>query len=74
VIPVLFSAAGRTPGVSPGVGIAMVSNMGYAGFLLGPALIGLLASGVGLRLALLVLVVSMGAVTVTAPRALRTQG
>jgi MFS family permease len=74
VIPVLFSAAGRTPGVSPGVGIAMVSTMGYAGFLLGPALIGLLASGVGLRLALLVLVVSMGAVTLTAPRALRTQG
>ncbi len=40
LIPVLFSAAGRLPGQTPGAGIAAVATMGYAGFLAGPPLIG----------------------------------
>ena len=52
VIPVAFSAAGRVPGVSPATGIAAVSTAGYAGFLLGPPAIGLIAELVGLPLAL----------------------
>ncbi len=55
VVPVLFSAAGRVPGVTPGGGIAMAATMGYGAFVLGPPAIGFLADGVGLRLALLVL-------------------
>ncbi len=58
VVPLLFSAAGRVPGIPPGSGIAMVTTMGYGAFLLGPPAIGFIADAVGLRLALLVLVAS----------------
>ena len=56
VVPLLFSAAGRVPGVDAGAGIAMAATMGYGAFVLGPSAIGFLADAVGLRLALLVLV------------------
>jgi hypothetical protein len=53
---------------SPGVGVATVATMGYGGFLLGPPAIGFLASAIGLRAALSVLVVSGIAVTVLGAR------
>ena len=47
-MPVLFSRAGeRGPEA-----LAAVATMGYAGFLLGPPLIGFVAEAVGLRAAL----------------------
>lgn len=52
MIPVLFGAAGRTRGTTPGLGIAAVATTGYAGLLAGPPLIGMTAELVGLRLAL----------------------
>ncbi len=33
VVPLLFSAAGRVPGVAPGAGIATATTMGYGAFL-----------------------------------------
>jgi hypothetical protein len=48
-VPVLFRAAGSQPGIPPSVGIAAVSTMGYAGGLVGPPLIGSLATVVTLR-------------------------
>jgi MFS family permease len=58
IVPLLFSAAGRVPGVAAGAGVAMAATMGYGAFLLGPPLIGFLADWVGLRTALLLLVAS----------------
>ena len=52
IVPVLFSAAGRIRGFSPGVAIAAVTALGYAGMLAGPAAIGLVARATGLPLAL----------------------
>ena len=52
VVPVLFRAAGSTPGVSAGVGVAAVSMIGWLGFLSGPPAIGFAAGAVGLRTAL----------------------
>jgi MFS family permease len=52
VVPTMFSAAGRLPGLHPGVGIAAVSGLGWAGFVLGPPLIGQLAGAVSLPFAL----------------------
>ncbi len=52
VIPIVFSAAGRLPGLAPGIGIAGVSTAGYFGFLAGPPLIGLVAEASGLAVAL----------------------
>lgn len=62
LIPVLFSAASRTPGSSPGVSIASVSTAGYCGFLVGPPVVGFLADQLGLPLALGLLVVFLGIV------------
>ena len=43
VVPIVFSTAGRVPGLAPGVGISSVSTVGYAGFLVGPPVIGFVA-------------------------------
>ncbi|MBG8551915.1 MFS transporter [Hymenobacter guriensis] len=50
VIPLTYSAAGRVKGISPGVALALVSTVGFFGFLAGPPLIGLLAQLFNLRL------------------------
>ncbi len=52
VVPTVFSAAGRLPGVHPGVGVAAVSGLGWAGFVCGPPLIGQLADAFSLPVAL----------------------
>jgi MFS family permease len=50
VIPLTYSAAGRVKGMSPGIALALVSTVGFFGFLAGPPLIGLLAQISSLRL------------------------
>jgi MFS family permease len=52
--PAVLAAASRVPGVAPGAGIALVSTMGYTGFLAGPPLIGLVAEAATLRAGLAV--------------------
>ena len=58
VVPVLFRAAGSTPGVSAAAGVAAVSTIGWMGFLAGPPVIGVTADAVGLRGALVIVVVA----------------
>ena len=65
-IPLAFSAAGKFPGLSPGVGIAGVATIGYAGFLAGPPLIGLLADATSLHVSLFVAAVLVGSIGLTA--------
>lgn len=52
VIPLVFSAAGRVPGLPPGAALTTVATLSYAGFLAGPPLIGVLAHAITLRFAL----------------------
>jgi predicted MFS family arabinose efflux permease len=64
LVPVLFSAAGRQGVMAPGLAIAAVTTTGYAGILLGPALIGFVSQATSLvaafwGLAVLVLVVPL---------------
>jgi hypothetical protein len=66
MIPILFGAAGRVHGMTPGLGIAAVATTGYAGLLAGPPLIGMTAELVGLRLALVAIICGMLAVAVFA--------
>lgn len=54
VVPTAFSAAARIPGTNPGASIALVSALGWAGFVCGPPLIGHLAEAVTLPWALAV--------------------
>ena len=52
VVPIAYSTAGSAPGLPPGVGLAMVSTIGYTGFLFGPPIIGFIADWRDLRFAL----------------------
>lgn len=49
VIPMVFSMAGRSVGMSSGSAIASVSTVGYLGFLMVPPLVGSVAQAAGLR-------------------------
>jgi predicted MFS family arabinose efflux permease len=58
VVPLLFSAAARIPGMSAGGGLATVATLGYAGLLLAPPLIGSVAAQTNIAVALGMLSVS----------------
>ncbi|MEY2890980.1 MAG: hypothetical protein RJA98_888 [Pseudomonadota bacterium] len=60
VVPILFNAATRVPGTSRAAAIASVSSIGYAGFMIGPPLIGGLAHAVSLTAAMGVMVLAAG--------------
>jgi MFS family permease len=49
VVPLVYSAAGRSKVLSPGVALAAVSTIGFLGFLIGPPLIGFVAGAFSLR-------------------------
>jgi fucose permease len=64
MVPIVFSAAGNQPGLSPGAGISLVTMMGYSGILVAPSSIGFVAEHVGFRstyvaLALLLVIVAL---------------
>jgi len=52
VVPLVYSAAGRSRILSPGVALAAVSTIGYLGFLFGPPFIGFIAQAFNLRVSL----------------------
>jgi len=58
VVPVIFSAAARVPGMSAGGGLAAVATLGYAGLLLAPPLLGSIAAHSNIAVALGVLSLS----------------
>jgi MFS family permease len=68
VVPTVNSAAGRLPGINPGTAIAMVSAWGWAGFVFGPPIIGLVASATSLTLALGVLPVLTACIVIATAR------
>ena len=70
IIPVVFSTAARI-GSSPTAGVAVVSSVGYAGFLSGPPLIGTVASFAGLRAGIFCMVVAAVLMTLAAVVSLR---
>lgn len=73
VVPVLDAAAGQVPGVSAAAGVAAVSSIGYMGFMVGPPMIGALASATSLgtalwAVALFAVLMALAARLVPAPR------
>jgi len=70
VVPVLFSAAGRVPGMAPGLAISTIATLGYCGILAGPAAIGFIADHLGLPVALGIVAVLLVA-TAASARAVR---
>jgi MFS family permease len=67
VVPQVFAAGGRADSARPGSGLAKVVGLGYAGQSAGPAVIGAVASLVGLRLALAIPVLLALWIAVAAP-------
>jgi predicted MFS family arabinose efflux permease len=61
VVPILFNAATRVPGTTRAAAIASVSSIGYSGFMIGPPLIGSIAQGWSLTLAMGVVVLMAAA-------------
>ena len=59
VVPMIYSAAGKSKTMAPGVAIAAVSTIGFFGFLFAPPLIGFIASLATLRASFL-LIACMG--------------
>lgn len=49
VIPLVYSTAGKSKTLSPGMALTAVSTIGFLGFLLGPPLIGFIAQAFSLR-------------------------
>jgi MFS family permease len=49
VVPMVYSAAGKSKTMSPGVALAAVSTIGFIGFLVGPPIIGFIAGASSLR-------------------------
>lgn len=52
IVPIAYSIAGNAKSLPSGVGLAMVTTVGYSGFLVGPPIIGLLANWQTLQFAL----------------------
>jgi len=66
VVPILFAASARVPGVEPARGIAAVSAAAYLGFMAGPPAIGFLAQASSLTHALYVVVAFAAALAASA--------
>ncbi|NTF43834.1 MFS transporter [Rhizobium rhizogenes] len=47
MVPIAFSAAGNIPGLQPGIGISVVTTLGYSGMLVAPSAIGFAAEHIG---------------------------
>lgn len=50
IVPLVYSAAGRSKTMTAGMALAAVSSIGFIGFLFGPPIIGILAGFASLRL------------------------
>jgi len=66
MVPILFSAAGNQPGLSPGAGMSVVTTMGYSGILVAPSVIGFIGEKTGFApiyvgISVLLIIVVLGA-------------
>ena len=68
IVPVLFSASGRVPGVPAGLGLATVTTIAYAGLLLGPALVGFVSDATSLPIAFVLVAGMLGFIVLSVRR------
>lgn len=68
VVPILYNAATRVPGVSRAAGIASASSLGYVGFMIGPPLVGSIAHAADLSWAMGTLVLACAVLMIGATR------
>jgi hypothetical protein len=68
VVPILYNAATRVPGVSRAAAIASVSSIGYVGFMIGPPIIGAVAHATTLTIGMGTLIVASAILIIGARR------
>ena len=69
IVPVLFSLTGRQTVMPAALAVAALTTTGYAGILAGPAVIGFVSEGIGLKAAFWLLAALMALVPIFARRA-----
>ncbi|MDB5122661.1 MAG: transporter [Mucilaginibacter sp.] len=69
VVPMVYSAAGKSKTMSPGVALAAVSTIGFIGFLVGPPLIGFIAGLATLRASFVFIAIMGTSVVILSSRA-----
>jgi MFS family permease len=57
VVPLVYSAAGKSKTLSPGTALTAVSSLGFMGLLIGPPIIGFIAEATSLRISFLAITV-----------------
>jgi len=57
VVPLVYSEAGKSKKVAPGIALAAVTSIGFLGFLIGPPLIGIVAGLFNLRISFLIIAI-----------------
>ena len=57
VVPIVYAMAGRSKTMSPGLALAAVSTISFAGFLIGPPLIGFISQLAGLQISFAIIAV-----------------
>ena len=73
MVPILFRAAGNQVVLSPGLAIAAVSTCGYAGILVGPALIGLVIETADFKIVLASMALLLLAIAFSSVRLFRAR-
>jgi MFS family permease len=71
MMPVMFLAAARVPGLHAAEGVARVAAMAYVGLLIGPVLIGLTSHATNLPIGMSVVIACAALVAIAGPRVLR---
>lgn len=74
IVPIVFTAAGNQPGTTAGSAVSKVAGVAFAGSLIGPPLIGLLAELTSLRTSLFTVALAALIIGVIGPRAVRPTG
>ena len=64
IVPIAYSIGGNEKNLPPGVGLAMVTTVGYSGFLIGPPVIGFIADWQDLRVSLGVIALLLALMTI----------
>lgn len=72
IVPILFSLAGRQTVMSASHAVSAAATLGYVGILVGPAIMGYVAHGIGLVLAFSGLAILMIGVAIVSPRVFKT--
>ncbi|KAF2518841.1 MFS transporter [Flavobacterium salilacus subsp. salilacus] len=57
VVPIIYSVAGKRPGIPPGIALQTISGVSFLGFMLGPPVTGYIAQATSLRVSFAIIAV-----------------